>query len=47
MAGIQQKDPMQEASSSTAPKRKAPDSTPNTINFTSRNPPWTYLKLQL
>ncbi|OOQ89828.1 hypothetical protein PEBR_06730 [Penicillium brasilianum] len=33
--------------SSTAPKRKAPDSTPSTINFTSRNPPWTYLKLQL
>ncbi|KAF7719587.1 Uncharacterized protein PECH_005488 [Penicillium ucsense] len=30
-----------------APKRKAPEAKPNTIHFTSRNPPWTYLKLQL
>ncbi|KAL4928672.1 uncharacterized protein BDV17DRAFT_87498 [Aspergillus undulatus] len=29
-------------------KRKAPEvSTPKTISFTARNPPWTYLKLQL
>ncbi|KAJ5906516.1 uncharacterized protein N7473_003432 [Penicillium subrubescens] len=47
MTDVQQKDTMQEAPSPTAPKRKAPDSTPGTINFTSRNPPWTYLKLQL
>ncbi|KAJ5381272.1 uncharacterized protein N7496_003700 [Penicillium cataractarum] len=47
MADVQRKDPMTEAPPSTAPKRKAPDSTPTTINFTSRNPPWTYLKLQL
>ncbi|KAJ5958327.1 uncharacterized protein N7479_005477 [Penicillium vulpinum] len=28
-------------------KRKAPESKPKTIHFTSRNPPWTYLKLKL
>ncbi|KAL4870528.1 hypothetical protein BDV12DRAFT_195251 [Aspergillus spectabilis] len=37
----------------TSTKRKASDSdptstsTPKTIGFTARNPPWTYLKLQL
>ncbi|KAJ5176993.1 uncharacterized protein N7482_002870 [Penicillium canariense] len=47
MADVQHKDPVEDAASSTAPKRKAPDSPSSTINFTSRNPPWTYLKLQL
>ncbi|KAL4919457.1 hypothetical protein BDW62DRAFT_40218 [Aspergillus aurantiobrunneus] len=28
-------------------KRKAPDDSTKTITFTARNPPWTYLKLQL
>ncbi|KKK14803.1 hypothetical protein P175DRAFT_0506336 [Aspergillus ochraceoroseus IBT 24754] len=28
-------------------KRKATEDSFNTINFTARNPPWTYLKLQL
>ncbi|KXG49778.1 uncharacterized protein PGRI_057460 [Penicillium griseofulvum] len=28
-------------------KRKAPEQKPKTIHFTSRNPPWTYLKLKL
>ncbi|KAJ5795061.1 hypothetical protein N7457_001660 [Penicillium paradoxum] len=28
-------------------KRKAPETKPKTIHFTSRNPPWTYLKLKL
>ncbi|KAJ5586353.1 hypothetical protein N7450_006140 [Penicillium hetheringtonii] len=28
-------------------KRKAEETNSNTIHFTSRNPPWTYLKLQL
>ncbi|EKV10683.1 ribonuclease P/MRP protein subunit POP8 [Penicillium digitatum] len=28
-------------------KRKAPEPKPKTIHFTSRNPPWTYLKLKL
>ncbi|KAJ5702412.1 hypothetical protein N7488_009960 [Penicillium malachiteum] len=28
-------------------KRKATEEKSTTINFTSRNPPWTYLKLQL
>ncbi|KAJ5146282.1 uncharacterized protein N7515_000846 [Penicillium bovifimosum] len=28
-------------------KRKAPEAKPKTIHFTSRNPPWTYLKLKL
>ncbi|KAJ6007711.1 hypothetical protein N7540_011687 [Penicillium herquei] len=28
-------------------KRKAPEEKSTTIHFTSRNPPWTYLKLQL
>ena len=32
---------------SITPKRKVPETTSSTINFTSRNPPWTYLKLQL
>ncbi|KAJ5087836.1 hypothetical protein N7456_011452 [Penicillium angulare] len=32
---------------SQATKRKANDSNTPTIQFTSRNPPWTYLKLQL
>ncbi|KAJ5461309.1 uncharacterized protein N7458_002861 [Penicillium daleae] len=47
MADVQNKETVHNAPSSSAPKRKAPDSTPTTINFTSRNPPWTYLKLQL
>ncbi|KAJ5165347.1 uncharacterized protein N7500_007177 [Penicillium coprophilum] len=34
--------------SSTQPaKRKAPEPKPKTLHFTSRNPPWTYLKLKL
>jgi hypothetical protein len=28
-------------------KRKASEPKPKTIHFTSRNPPWTYLKLKL
>ncbi|CAI7676815.1 unnamed protein product [Penicillium pancosmium] len=36
-----------EASSSAPLKRKAEGTSSNTIHFTSRNPPWTYLKLQL
>jgi hypothetical protein len=28
-------------------KRKAPEAKSKTIHFTSRNPPWTYLKLKL
>jgi ribonuclease P/MRP protein subunit POP8 len=28
-------------------KRKASEPKPKTIHFTSRNPPWTYLKLTL
>ncbi|CAI7609619.1 unnamed protein product [Penicillium viridicatum] len=28
-------------------KRKAPEAKPKTLHFTSRNPPWTYLKLKL
>ncbi|KGO68785.1 hypothetical protein PITC_076670 [Penicillium italicum] len=28
-------------------KRKAPEPKPKTLHFTSRNPPWTYLKLKL
>ncbi|OQE40075.1 hypothetical protein PENCOP_c006G06757 [Penicillium coprophilum] len=30
-----------------AAKRKAPEPKPKTLHFTSRNPPWTYLKLKL
>ncbi|KAJ5804038.1 uncharacterized protein N7518_000341 [Penicillium psychrosexuale] len=30
-----------------AAKRKAPEPKPKIIHFTSRNPPWTYLKLKL
>jgi ribonuclease P/MRP protein subunit POP8 len=33
--------------SSYPAKRKAPEPKPKTIHFTSRNPPWTYLKLKL
>ncbi|CAI7581911.1 unnamed protein product [Penicillium manginii] len=36
-----------ETSSSAPLKRKAEGASSNTIHFTSRNPPWTYLKLQL
>lgn len=28
-------------------KRKAPETKSKNIHFTSRNPPWTYLKLKL
>ncbi|KAJ5573638.1 uncharacterized protein N7459_008065 [Penicillium hispanicum] len=46
MTGAQNKEVAMDASSSTS-KRKAPESSSNTIHFVSRNPPWTYLKLQL
>ncbi|KAJ5378741.1 hypothetical protein N7509_011860 [Penicillium cosmopolitanum] len=36
-----------ETSSSASLKRKAEGTSSNTIHFTSRNPPWTYLMLQL
>ncbi|PWY70253.1 hypothetical protein BO70DRAFT_322139, partial [Aspergillus heteromorphus CBS 117.55] len=43
--------PLPEPTAATAAtKRKSPSSsssTPKTIHFTARNPPWTYLKLQL
>ncbi|KAJ5191702.1 uncharacterized protein N7498_010687 [Penicillium cinerascens] len=47
MADMQHKPTENEASSSTGQKRKAQDATSSTIQFTSRNPPWTYLKLRL
>jgi hypothetical protein len=45
MADVQHKAPGNETRSA-GQKRKAQDAT-STIRFTSRNPPWTYLKLQL
>ncbi|CAI7604234.1 unnamed protein product [Penicillium glandicola] len=33
--------------STESTKRKAPEPKPKTLHFTSRNPPWTYLKLKL
>ncbi|KAJ5775243.1 uncharacterized protein N7511_000254 [Penicillium nucicola] len=37
----------EQSSSRDFAKRKASEPKPKTIHFTSRNPPWTYLKLQL
>ncbi|KAJ5182718.1 hypothetical protein N7492_000334 [Penicillium capsulatum] len=47
MADIQARKPEQDGMSSAGLKRKASDPSSKTIQFTSRNPPWTYLKLQL
>ncbi|KAJ5562841.1 hypothetical protein N7535_002714 [Penicillium sp. DV-2018c] len=33
--------------STESAKRKAPQAKPKTIHFTTRNPPWTYIKLML